>query len=195
MAFTFKTIVTHTYSITNLPHGSSSLPFVGHIVKMNKVNNRRASSNWATGCWSEVRVGYHSDPLGFTAALRWKTWESTVSQPCSPPAAWKLCFIQNAFDRSKTPPDGAVNSQGHVKCFINDCFAVRALLNFKGEWCCSIYVGPYNNNLDISASLVVLNPRRPGRILLTRPCISNWESVQCTVFHQDFVECWESQLL
>lgn len=41
--------------------------------------------------------------------------------------------IHRVFDDAVTPPECAVNCQGSVKCFTDDCFAVQTVFNFQRE--------------------------------------------------------------
>lgn len=75
-----------------------------------------------------------------SAAVKWKSRENR--EPHWPPAACELQqellhpFLFNthkAFDNTVTPPECAVNCRGSVKCFTNDCFAVKAVFSFQWE--------------------------------------------------------------
>lgn len=93
-----------------------------------------------------MRGGYHSDPQYSTSALELASRENS---PHSPEAACKLQqelnelffhSIHKVFDDAVTPPECAVNCQGSVKCFTDDCFAVQTVFNFQKEGDFSLFL-------------------------------------------------------
>lgn len=80
--------------------------------------------------------------------------------------------MHRALDNTMTPPDCAVNCQGGVKCFANDCFAVKAVFNLQGEYYSSLFVlANIIITAAVSASLLLLKLKGPGDMLLRRPHI------------------------